>query len=271
MNYNLRVLPLGEMFGKAFNVYFDNFIAFISISLITKLPLFVYLLLVFNPGAIRWLIGIGITDQTALQIVLVGGMMVFYSLSQFIETGIIINIVSKRYLDQPLDFRKTAGETFAFLLPLIGLSILLVLVIGAGFLVFIIPAFIFSSGFALCAQILIVEKKKVFESMKRSWQLTQGVRLKVFGYLILIGLAVGIPNQIATNILQRFFEMIGLSNTVWHIMAILGISALVSPVQVCFNVLLYYNIRIEREGFALEHLAEEFSLTNAERTDETDV
>jgi hypothetical protein len=271
MNYDLRVLSLGEMIGRAFNLYFDNFPAFVSISLLSKLPLFVYLLIFLNPEMILWLYGMGITDQSVLQVILVGGMVVFSLFCQYIETGIIINIVSKRYLNQSVDFRNTVSETLSFLLPLFGLSFLLLISISAGFMLLLAPAFIFTTGFALSTQILIVEKKSIIASMKRSWQLTNGIKLKIFGYMILIGLMVGIPNQVATGVLQELFKVIGLSDTVWSIIAITGISALVSPVQDCFNVLLYYNVRIEKEGFALEHLAEEFSLANAERPTDADM
>jgi hypothetical protein len=294
MNYDLRVLSLGEMIGRAFNIYFDNFVTFITVALLSNMPFFLILLLMTA--------GVG-KDPKAAQLytlIMPFVIIIVYLVCSYIATGIIINIISKRYLNKSVSMEKAVGESFKFMLPLVGASLLLVLIffvglvllsvvlilitvnagmkpdprtIGiimvAGTLTLGIPIILIYMGFSLTTQVLVVERKKIFKSLKRSWELTRGKKLRILGYSILITLMVLIPTLIAQALIAALLGMLGLTNSYVYTLISYGISSLTGPVSICFFVLLYYNIRIEKEGFALEHLAEEFSLANADNPEET--
>jgi len=72
-----------------------------------------------------------------------------------------------------------------YLLPLIGLGIIMSLGIGAALLVFVIPGIILAVCWIVSSPVLIVEKTGVFQAMQRSLQLTRNHRWALFGMLVL--------------------------------------------------------------------------------------
>jgi hypothetical protein len=159
-----------------------------------------------------------------------------------------------------------------FILPIIGLSILQILVIGGpgvilmlihpGLLVlYIFPAFYFFLGFILSAQALIVEREGVIDAMKRSFFLTRGKKLEIFGYMILVGIfnfiiQKGMENVIAPIIIRMIDPV---SVRIFVYLSIYYLSqAFTTGIMSCIYILIYFNQRIVKEGFDLEHLVDQF-------------
>jgi hypothetical protein len=269
MNYELRTLTFGEMIGRAFNIYMDNLPAFLLIAAIARLPVIAYTLSGYEYKFAQWLMEIGIDQRFLLETLKNSSSTAINMLCTYIQTGIIINIVSRRYLNKPVDFEGTFRETLSFLLPLSGLSILLTLIIAGGYLLFVIPGIVLNLGLTFSSQILVVEKKGVIESLKRSWKLTNGKKIEILGRFFQMGLCVFVPTFLIEVLLIAFARTTGIGDLILITIVTHGISAIVSPIMVGFLVLLYYNLRIETEGFAIEHMAEEFSLVNADIPDKT--
>ena len=97
------------------------------------------------------------------------------------------------------------------------------------------------------------------QSMKRSRELVKNRKLRIFGFIAITVIITFLLNQISGSIIQELFNIIGLGG-IW-IGAVIAFffTSLTSPFPACVYVLIYFNIRIEKEGFALEHLANQFS------------
>jgi hypothetical protein len=258
MKYELKQLGFGELLGEAFNLYFDNFIAFFVLSFLSFLPTIIFTVL-SGPGS---------KNRVLAALILI----VFYIIANTFSTALIIEIVSKKYLKKHEGIKQYIRNVIPFILPIIGLSILEILVIGGpgailmlihpGLLIlYIFPFFYFLLGFILSAQALIVEREGVINAMKRSLFLTKGKKLEILGYLILAwilnyGIQKGMEHMIAPIII-RMIDPVSVRLFVY-----LGIyylaQAFITGITSCIYILIYFNQRIVKEGFDLEHLVDQF-------------
>jgi len=258
MKYELKQLSFGELLGEAFNLYFDNFIAFFVISFLSFVPTILFAVLS------------GTESKNRVLAALI--LLVFYIIANTFSTALIIEIVSKKYLKKPEGINQYIRNVIPFILPIIGLSILQILVIGGpGFILalihpgllilYIFPAFYFFMGFILSAQALIVEREGVIDAMKRSFFLTKGKKLEIFGYMILAGIFnVVIQKGMQYVIDPVAIRMIDPGNL--RLFVFFGIyylaQAFITGITSCIYILIYFNQRIVKEGFDLEHLVDQF-------------
>ncbi len=73
---------------------------------------------------------------------------------------------------------------------LLGISILATLGLLGGLLLLVVPGVVLALGWAVAVPVCVIERKSVFESFRRSWYLTSGHRLTIFGMVALA--AVGL-------------------------------------------------------------------------------
>lgn len=254
MNYELRKYSFGETLGKGFNLYLDNFIPIVLVSILCEIPSAILLSQnnfnnVVRPEAVfsasfltSYLLNLGIS--------FIAGVI----LSAF-----IIHLVSRKFLQGASTSRDNLSVSFIpFILPVIGLSILLVLIIFFGFLLVIFPGIVLTLGLCFATQVLVIEKRTVFESIKRSWDLTKGKKGELFAILVVSYLMAFLPLGVVVVILT----FSGLDTQVLGYLNLL-LSALIAPGISCIMVVIYFNLRIEKEGFNIEHLAQQFTLADS--------
>lgn len=267
MKYELRYLSFGETLGQTFNLYFDNFIPLIVISFVSTLPGFVFAHFVkFSE----------VGDPSLSQILALILFFVLFVGIYMLCSALMIELISKKYLKQHQGVGQYIGNVMPLIFPIIGLSILSVIIVGgpavvlfsiagpkAGVLLYIIPGIYLMIGVMLASQVLIVERKKVIESVKRSFFLTKSSKLEIFGFLIIIGLlkrlvidkllVEGLIFRLIRGMEATFGTKILVAQGVYYLVEILF-----NPITACLFILVYFNLRIEKEGFDLEHLVDQF-------------
>jgi len=106
-----------------------------------------------------------------------------YALQFFVMLGMV-----------KLTYKLAAGEDAAFAdmfsqlhkLPVfLGASILFYALLFIGFLLLIIPGVILMLGYCFYPFVIVIDEAGVVDSLKRSWKITQGVRWKILGFLVL--------------------------------------------------------------------------------------
>jgi hypothetical protein len=255
MKYELRRLSFGETLGQAFNLYFDNFVPLFMISLVGSLPTILFI----------HTTGIGLTGEMARITVLSVLIPVLLYLSMTtLCTALIIELISKRYLKQHQGMGQYIQNVLPFIFPIIGLTLLEVLIIGLGFVAFIIPGIYLALALIVASQALIVERKRVGESISRSFFLTKGKKLEILGFWLILFLF----NYMVREIMKALFEMIGRIDAVVQTKLILIYviahltDILITPISSCVFILIYFNLKIEKEGFDLEHLVDQFGTSS---------
>lgn len=187
----------------------------------------------------------------------VGGILSM--LGQVLCRGALTRSVSESYLGNEI----TVGQAYRFVWPkfltLIGAGILVVLVVYLGLLLLIVPGIIFGLWYALTTPAIVVENLKARKGMARSKALASGNLGKIFSVsflIIVISWVVSIPFSFVGGFLGSilFSNNIMLMTFVNQLASIVG-QVLAVPIGATAYILLYYDLRIRKEGFDLQMLA----------------
>jgi hypothetical protein len=245
----LRPLSVGEILDTSFQVYRRHFSALATIVLVCNgLPI---LLQVYTRSG-----GGGSWALTLLYIVLVVVL-------GLIATGASVFVVSESYLGRAITAREALARAGPYVGPLIVASLLVGLLVMVGFILLVIPGMIILCGLALTVPAVVVESASPLDAMGRSWTLTRGYRLRMFGLFVLIFLLILVPYIAvmgAFGIASAMFAATGakgmgagiiLAGTV--VAAV--VQLLLSPLYQAALVVAYYDLRVRKEGFDLEVLA----------------
>lgn len=269
MKYELKHLSFSETLGNTFLLYFDNFVALFIISLVSYLPS-IFFVVTANPN--------DVLNSTTWRIIY---LFLNYIGAHTLCAAFTIGLISKKYLRQPLSIRGYFGDIIPLLLPIIGLSLIILIMLAApifvlGFitgsrmhiLLYLIPvAWVFVT-IVLSSQVLIVEQKGIITSLRRSAFLSRGNKWFIFAYLFLVGLlnffmVNVVLMKIAFPVVRNLYAAPVTKLTLWYTVVYL-VHILINPISACILVLVYFNLRIEKEGFDLEHLVNQFDSSEPE-------
>jgi hypothetical protein len=188
----------------------------------------------------------------------IGGFSVFFA-SMFVTfpTTVAVSEIC-------LDIKPTVGRSYrrAFAQPgkLIGSYLLAMVIILVGFLVLIIPGLVFSVWYTFIAPAVVLESLAGRAALKRSRELGRGYYLRNFGILFLgillvmvLTLLLSLLIGVAFGIVAHFLGIgLGLAEFLG------GVCGLVmAPPFSILTVLLYYDMRARKEGYAAAQLAED--------------
>ena len=171
--------------------------------------------------------------------------------------------VAKASADVYLGHTVVVGSTFRFAVSrihsILWISILSGLAALLGFLLLIVPGIIVLVRYYFGSTVLVVEGKKGSKALGRSWRLAKGSFWKIFGTLLLAGILSNIIESILSIPAALAFGAIGPAG--WPLYAIgLSVAAiLTTPFTTLIAVLLYFDLRIRKEAFDLEVMAQEMS------------
>lgn len=257
----LRPMTLGQVLDTTFSLYKRNFWLFVGI---TSIPFLAVLILQVGAAALQLSRPSPQPASPALASGAIVGGIVFL-LAYFLLAGAAqaatIFAVSDLYLGRAAtvrgSFRKVGGKAFRVILVLL----LVGLTVGVGFLLLIIPGIILFCRTAVAVPASMLEDTKAVGSIERSMQLTKGFAMQIF----LIFLLVWVLSYIALLIFQvPFAYMQGATaqarqTLVFGMLALQHLSSflsnvLVGPIGTIAFSLMYYNLRVRKEAFDIQHL-----------------
>ena len=262
---DLRPLSVGEIIDVAIKMWRRQFGTLARIVFVVVAPVEVFSTLIaasvstygdrldysgdvaFDSGALAaWLAGM-FTAQ------LLSG------LAFLISSAAVLRAVSVAYLGGTPDWKESLRAATSRLPSLIWLGFLMFggLVLAA--VTRIIPAIWLGVAWSVAFPVMIAEGQKGADAMRRSFRLVQNRWWPTFGALFLafllqsfIGLVLGIPLGILTlssegdSLSAIFFSMI------FNIVA----SVVTTPFMAAVLVLIYFDLRVRKEGFDLQLLAQ---------------
>lgn len=201
--------------------------------------------------------------------VLIAGSIIailFYIIGYVLCQAALTNCVSEYYMGRDISVKAAYQRVLPQFMTLIIAGILVMLIIMFGFILLIVPGIIFMFWYALTTPSIIVEQLSATEGMQRSKFLTSGNLGKIFGVsfiIFVITIVIAMPISICGNIL---IAPIFSQNTIMHVIAQefteLIANILITPVGAITYILLYYDLRIRKEGFDLEMLAKSLNTEN---------
>lgn len=257
---DLRPMTLGEVLDRTFKLYRSNFWLFAGIIAVPFL-----VLLVINIGVAGLGIGTGRAvagglPSPGLLAGMIGGGLTFGLLYLFLlgaAQAATVFAVSDLYLGRPTGLRECYKRVGAKAVRVILILILTGLTVMVGFLLLIIPGFILMCRTAIAVPVSMLEDTKSIRSIERSMELTKGYSGQVF----IIFLMVWVLTWIVAMIFQTPFALlIQTQHTVsfgtlllQHLSSFIS-QVLVGPIATIAFSLMYYNLRVRKEAFDIQHL-----------------
>jgi len=264
----LRPMGVGDVLDETFRLYRRHFSSFVLVMAVVAVPVALFstaLNLGLGLGGLQGRLESGRDLAPAL---VVGGLLVLVGgIGYLLSSGAAVRLASDAILGRPLDVRAAYRVSFgrlrslylATLLTSLATGLLLITCIGIPFAVY------FGIGWSVTYPTIVLEPLGCVAAMRRSSGLIGGHRWRVLGIVVLISLLVGIlvslPSGIVgalTGVLTTVAPAPGsliAAQVVNGIMSALGQALFGSVIWITVTIL-YYELRVRKEAFDLEQLAE---------------
>ncbi|MGD2215348.1 MAG: hypothetical protein PVJ64_01275 [Gemmatimonadales bacterium] len=251
--YEFRPLAFGEILDGSIGIYRRIFGTLISIAIVCQgipslLNIYVELAggVVFNLGlwAVSFILGI---------------------IGYLLAAGATLRAISERYLGR----EPTLGSALAYAVKkawrLFVAGLGKYLLIGLASIFLFIPGIIVACGYSVVAQVAVLEELRApTDALSRSWFLTKGYKWRAFGFYVLIYLLMYIPFFAAGMIAAMNPDLFARPGALLALMvASQLIWLLIYPLFTCVFTLFYYDLRVRKEAFDLEHLGRQLELGSA--------
>jgi hypothetical protein len=281
---DLRPMTLGEVLDRTFKLYKSNFLLFAGIAALPYLfILLVEVVAAAMQGGSTASRGTPQVSPTLIAGALTGGAVVaiLYLLMTGAAHAATVFAVSDLYLARPASvrgsFSRVGTKVFrvllvffmiglvigggAFLIAMVGAIARSGAVIAIGIILLIVPAIVFVCRAAVAVPVAMLEDIGAVRSLERSLQLTKGHATQLF----LIFMLVACLSYITLLILQAPFMALAAASAAAHQSPSLGVEilqylamfvsqVLVGPIGTIAFSLMYYNLRVRKEAFDIQHL-----------------
>ncbi|MGQ9675337.1 MAG: hypothetical protein ACUVX1_06685 [Chloroflexota bacterium] len=263
----IRPMGVGDILDEMIRLFRQNFLTFIGIAAVPLVPMGVLQMLQMA------IVGYGVDSLSTLSDEGVyqfgpSALSLLLSLVSFLATllcyAALTSAVSQRYLGQAISVGGSYGLAIPHFWRLLGASMLIgVVALALSLTVIGIPVAIFLViRWAIFMQAVVIEGQGF--GLTRSSSLVKGTWWRVFGILIVAGiflyvlyliptLLIAIPLGIAALVaIPESFLLFSAAFLVVN--TLLGI--VTAPIIPIVSTLLYYDLRIRKEGFDLEMINE---------------
>lgn len=266
----LEKLTVVEILDRGFQLYRENFLLFLSVLAVVQVPAALLQLVVTGTlseemfNAAQAMRAGGATDpalnQKLIAVGLINGFvsLLITGIALPLETGALTRAVSKRYLNEPTSVRDCYSVVFGIFFRILGTIMLSGLVIVLGAFMCLIPMFLFMCWFQFSSSVVVLEGLAGTEAMGRSKQLSEGHRWRILGMWlcqilmgVVLGMGVGAVNGFALPKMGMGpVQQAVVGQAIQQVMHLF-----LTPFFSVAWILLYYDVRIKKEGFDLEVLA----------------
>ena len=263
----LRPLGVGEILDVAITIYRSRFGVLIKAVAVVLGPVFVLAALIqlsipnddddlfrsTQPGATPDF------DADQFWAFLAGTVLIAFVafVGSQLATAACFKAVGGAYFDERPDWQESLRFARSRLGPLLWLSLLFVLFLALALLAFVIPAVYLYVAWAVATPVLLLEDVRGRGALKRSRALVKGRWWPTLAVLILVNLLAGIVQGLFVGLFAGVVSVSDneVAETVAEAVAQLAGSALTTPLSAAVLTVLYFDLRVRKEGFDLELLA----------------
>ena len=243
---SLRPLSVGEILDVSFTLYRRHFATLGTIAMLCSGAPVLLSLYIEASGGVLYNLPLTVVHYT-----------IFTVLSS-IATAATVFVVSESYLGRPLGARHALRRATPLITRLILCSLLLAIIVGFGFIFFLLPGVVLLCGLLLAFPSLVLEPANTpTAALSRSWSLTRGSRWRMFWLLVTMALLLYVPlvglGAIAAVVVPG--GLLGVAPGMLTLAAVGVVQILLYPLFYCVLTVAYYDLRVRKEGFDLEVLA----------------
>jgi len=271
-SYELRALSVGEILDGALAVYRRHFAVLAGVAAVCT----------GIPAILSSYMSMGGAETMSIEMIFL--WFVLYGVGSLIATGATIHAISQAYLGM----EPRMAESLKFALGLIGkifvaglvkylvLALpMVVLAVAMGVIAALLPdpvivglvtlllflgtaiaTAVIAAGYGVVTQAVVLERDiSAIDGLRRSWDLTGGFKLKVFGVGVVMLILLMLP-LIAAAVLSVLVPALEA--------VISGLSAIVQlviyPAFAAAFTLLYYDLRVRKEAFDIQYLGDQLGM-----------
>jgi len=254
----LTPLSLGELLDRTIQIYRRHFLIFVGILAVPNL-----FLVPLQLGNL-WIRSSNTPLTLGASLGAIGGALILMIMSVIVLSmaqAATVVAVSRLYLGQPASVAESYSRVAPRIGRLVGLLIVVGIICGFGYLLLIIPGIWLTLQWSLVVPVMVLEETTIGESMSRSAKLTSGHRLRV--------LAIYFLYVVFTMVLSAIWEIPLVVTTIaagrlaanppfWaQVVLVFGgfvTQCIAGPLLTIALSLFYYDERVRKEAFDLEHL-----------------
>jgi hypothetical protein len=267
----LRPLRVGEILDVSINIFKRNFLTFLKIVLVLVVPVQIVTVLILvatvsdadllpklgsTNGNNVHLTGSDLTAYLGGQIVIVVLAVVLYG----IATAACFKAVGDAYLGSRPDFRSSLSFAARRFHSVLWVTFLVGLTSTLGLILLIVPGIWLWFSFAVAVPVLLFEGLKGTSAMSRSRQLVRGRWWATAGAILAAWVIAGIIG----GILQSLISALVLTDAGNSVIGVATVNAVANgigqvfttPFPAAVTAVVYYDLRVRKEGFDLQLLAE---------------
>ena len=254
-------MTTGALLDRAFRLYTGNFSLMLGITAGAYVPFYLIMLALQSSIGVHFQSLIGALSALLFQLL----FLIFWASIAFpIASGATTYAISERYLGNDVTIGDALLRGLSHFWPLSIAQITATLRVLIGFLLLIIPGILWMLSYSLIVPAILIEGQRALPSLRRSSELVRGYRGKVFWVLLIVNLLQLVLAGGVDMISHFLFSSASASGELLG--AALGnlLSIFLAPLGIIAAILLYYDMRIRKEGFDLEMLSR--ALTNDSRS-----
>jgi len=247
-----EAMTTGALLDRAFRLYANNFALLLGITAVAYVPFYLIMLVFqssmsFNPNdenagwaAILYFI-VFMVLWTSIAFPIAGGAATYAISERYLGNNVAINVALRRGL---ANFWSVAmAQITVSIRVLIGLMLL------------IVPGVLWLLSYSVVVPVILVEGQKAVPSLRRSRELMKGHRGKAFGIMTVMILLEAISAIGISSVLGSVLSTDSASGAVLHSAITNLLSIFFAPLGIVATILLYYDMRIRKEGFDLDMLS----------------
>ena len=270
----LRPLRIGEILDVAIKVYMRHALDLFKLVVLLVAPVQIIGALVlisttpdasfldpaapFDPANQQQIPQVEMSELWAA----IAGSIVVWLLNlvaSLLATAACFHAIGSAYLGTPVDWRQSLSLAMKRIWSLLWLTLLTTVALIIGFVACIIPGIWLWVSFTVAVPALLAEDMRGSQALRRSYTLVKGRWWPTLGAL-LIGLVIA---MIITSIFGAILAFVSFTDVgdniaitaILNSLANLLASVLVTPFQAAVVAILYFDLRVRKEGFDLQLMA----------------
>jgi len=253
MPHTLGPYSLSQLLDETFNIYRRNFMLFIGISLVPNLILLLLQLVLTGPPLE--------IEQSGTMVIALGGLISFVAslFAASIVTAATTFGVSDLYLDRPTSMAECYSRVANKALKVIYVSFVVDLTVAFGTLLCIVPGIYWAGSYGVAVPAAVLEDTPATECMNRSSSLTSDSVGRVIVIYLLTGIFIACMAATLEGVALVLTTRVFHASTTFAPHALRQIttalsSILFGPVSAIALTLVYYDQRVRKEAFDIEHM-----------------
>lgn len=250
----LRPMEYGQILDESFQLYRENFALVAGICAVVYVPMAIIqmVLIASLGGATPGPMGTPGAGSIAAPLAML--LLVPFTV---LMSGAQTKAIADRYLGVPASVAGSYGYIFQNAGPFLLTALLVSLMILGGTVLCVIPGILAAFVCAFATQVAAIEGIYSSAAISRSRELASGQ----WGRIFVLGLIVGLLMLIITMVLSfatqgMLVAMLGATGAMVAGQAIdAAINIIVGPFSTIAFILLYFDVRVRKEGFDIELLS----------------